>query len=83
MEYVIKTKTLTKKYGEKTAVNGMSLHVKQGDMDGERRVGRNLFNRRIRMNGFENQFVSMHGEHAQRRHDLAHISLGGNEVHLL
>ena len=34
MEYVIKTKTLTKKYGEKTAVNGMSLHVKQGDIYG-------------------------------------------------
>jgi len=34
MEYVIETKSLTKKYGEKTAVNGMSLHVKKGDIYG-------------------------------------------------
>lgn len=34
MEYVIETKTLTKKYGEKTAVNEMSLHVRKGDIYG-------------------------------------------------
>lgn len=34
MEYVIETKALTKKYGEKTAVNGMSLHVRKGDIYG-------------------------------------------------
>ena len=34
MEYVIETKLLTKKYGEKLAVNGMSVHVKKGDIYG-------------------------------------------------
>ena len=34
MEYVIETKSLTKKYGEKLAVNGMSIHVKKGDIYG-------------------------------------------------
>lgn len=34
MEYIIETKVLTKKYGEKTAVNGMSLHVRKGDIYG-------------------------------------------------
>ena len=34
MEYAIETKSLTKKYGEKIAVNGMSLHVKKGDIYG-------------------------------------------------
>ena len=34
MEYVIETKALTKKYGEKLAVNGMSLHVRKGDIYG-------------------------------------------------
>ena len=34
MEYVIETKTLTKKYGEKLAVNGISLHVRKGDIYG-------------------------------------------------
>lgn len=34
MEYVIETKSLTKKFGEKTAVNGISLHVKKGDIYG-------------------------------------------------
>ena len=34
MEYVIETKTLSKKYGEKLAVNGISLHVKKGDIYG-------------------------------------------------
>ena len=34
MEYVIETKTLSKKYGEKLAVNGISLHVRKGDIYG-------------------------------------------------
>lgn len=34
MEYVIETNALTKKYGEKIAVNEMSLHVKKGDIYG-------------------------------------------------
>lgn len=34
MDYIIETKSLTKKYGSKIAVNGMSLHVKKGDIYG-------------------------------------------------
>ncbi len=34
MEYVIETDALTKKYGEKFAVNKMSVHVKKGDIYG-------------------------------------------------
>lgn len=34
MEYVIETSNLIKKYGEKFAVNNMSLHVKKGDIYG-------------------------------------------------
>ena len=34
MEYVIETKALTKKYGEKFAVNAMSLHIRKGDIYG-------------------------------------------------
>ena len=34
MDYIIETKSLTKKYGNKAAVNEMSLHVKKGDIYG-------------------------------------------------
>ena len=34
MEYIIETNGLTKKYGEKRAVNEMSVHVKKGDIYG-------------------------------------------------
>lgn len=34
MEYIIETKDLTKKYGEKIAVNNVSLHIKPGDIYG-------------------------------------------------
>lgn len=34
MDYIIETKSLTKRYGDKVAVNGMSLHVKKGDIYG-------------------------------------------------
>lgn len=34
MDYIIETRSLTKKYGEKIAVNGMSVHVKKGDIYG-------------------------------------------------
>lgn len=34
MNYIIETKSLTKRYGDKIAVNGMSLHVKKGDIYG-------------------------------------------------
>lgn len=34
MDHIIETKSLTKKYGEKIAVNGMSVHVKKGDIYG-------------------------------------------------
>lgn len=34
MNYVIETKSLTKRYGDKIAVNGISLHVKKGDIYG-------------------------------------------------
>ena len=34
MEYILETRELTKKYGEKIAVDHMSLHVKQGDIYG-------------------------------------------------
>lgn len=39
MEYVIETAALTKKYGQKTAVNQMFVHVKKGDIYGL--IGRN------------------------------------------
>ena len=34
MNYIVETKSLTKRYGDKIAVNGMSLHVKKGDIYG-------------------------------------------------
>ena len=34
MDYVIETHALTKKYGEKVAVNQMCAHVKRGDIYG-------------------------------------------------
>lgn len=34
MEYIIETKSLTKRYGDKVAVNGISMHVKKGDIYG-------------------------------------------------
>ena len=39
MDYVIETNGLTKRYGEKLAVNQMSVHVKKGDIYGL--IGRN------------------------------------------
>ncbi len=39
MDYVIETAALTKKYGQKTAVNQMFVHVKKGDIYGL--IGRN------------------------------------------
>ena len=34
MENILETRSLTKKYGDKIAVNGMSLHVRRGDIYG-------------------------------------------------
>ena len=34
MENILETRSLTKKYGDKIAVNGMSLHVQRGDIYG-------------------------------------------------
>lgn len=34
MDYIVETRSLTKKYGNKAAVNEMSLHVKKGDIYG-------------------------------------------------
>ena len=34
MDYVIETKALTKKYGERAVVNQVSVHVKKGDIYG-------------------------------------------------
>lgn len=34
MENILETRSLTKKYGNKIAVNGMSLHVRRGDIYG-------------------------------------------------
>ncbi len=34
MDYIIETKSLTKKYGDKKVVNDLSLHVKKGDIYG-------------------------------------------------
>ena len=34
MEYIVETVNLTKKYGEKTAVNEMSIHIKKGNIYG-------------------------------------------------
>ena len=42
MNYIIETKELYKHYGDKIAVNKMSLHIKKGDIYGL--IGKNEFN---------------------------------------
>ena len=34
MEYIIETRALTKRYGNKSAVDDMSIHIKRGDIYG-------------------------------------------------
>ena len=34
MDYIVETNALTKKYGSKAVVNGISLHVRKGDIYG-------------------------------------------------